>query len=313
MKAAQRTLLVLLLGWAAGGAAHAQGLLRLALVFEGEHRLAVEEGHVFVAGGSTTLPADGRVAGSVVVIDGVLALDGTVAGDVVQLGGALAIGPEARLEGRFVTAGGERSVAAGADLVGGTVRDLALVADLARAPPTAGGRLARLAFQVALLALVAFLWARWAPGPLERAAEALAHHPVVAVAMGALSALVGSVLLVAMAFTVVLIPVALFGGVASALAIGFGWLAWGVLIGRGLARRGWLPRAIPQAAAAAMGTAAFVVFQAGVAAVPWLGGTVALLATVAAFGAALLTGFGVRRFVPDGSSPSSVAVDPTAR
>ncbi|MDF1523579.1 MAG: hypothetical protein P1P87_12300, partial [Trueperaceae bacterium] len=147
-----------------------------------------------------------------------------------------------------------------------------------------------------LLVLFALGFARWAPRTLDRTAEALARHPVVAASMGALSALVGSVLLVAMVATVVLIPVALVGGVGFAVAIAFGWLAWGTLIGRALARRGWVPEG---AVAVALGTTAYAAAQALVGAVPWLGGAVALLASVAALGAVVLTGFGVRRFVPD--------------
>ncbi len=45
-------------------------------------------------------------------------------------------------------------------------------------------------------------------------------------------------------------------------------------------------------------------------AVPWLGGAVAMLASVAALGAVVLTGFGVRRFVPDGGAATAAAKDP---
>jgi hypothetical protein len=69
-------------------------------------------------------------------------------------------------------------------------------------------------------------------------------------------------------------------------------------------RRGWLPDG---AVAIAIGTAGYAVAQALVGAVPWLGGPVALLASVAALGAVVLTGFGVRRFVPDGGTATTAA------
>lgn len=296
---------VLTLPW--GGVGFAQGLLRAAVVLEGDHRLEATEGHLLVVDGRVLLPAEARVSGVVVVLGGALALDGTVVGDVFHLGGDLALGDGARVDGRLVAAGGELRVAAGATVVGGVLRDLEAASELVRPVTPVGQRVARLAVQIALLALVALATARWAPRALQRTSEALAHHPVVAVSMGALSALIGLVLFVAMVATVVLIPVALVGGVGFAVAVGFGWLAWGTLIGRALARRGWVPRG---AVAVAVGTAAFAVAQAIVGVVPWLGGAAALLASAAALGAVVLTGFGVRRFVPDGGAAMAATKDP---
>ncbi len=231
---------VLALSW--GGVGCAQGLLRGAVVLEGDHRLAASEGHVVVVGGRAVLPATAHVSGVVVVLGGALALDGTVAGDVFHLGGDLELTDGARIDGRLVAAGGELRIARGASVVGGVLRDLEAASELVRPAPSLAQRLGRLAVQIGLLALVAVAMARWAPRSLDRTAEALAHHPIVSVSMGALSGLVGLVLLVAMVATVVLIPVALVGGVGIVVAIGFGWLAWGTVIGRALERRGWVRR-----------------------------------------------------------------------
>lgn len=284
------------------GAAAAQGLLRGAVALEGDHRLGPAEGHVLVVGGRVALPAEARASGVVVVLGGALAVEGAIAGDVFHLDGVLELVDGARIEGRLVAAGGELRVASGATVVGGVVRDLEAASELVRPAPSPGERLTRAAVQIALLVLVALAVARWAPRTLDRTSEALARHPVVAVSMGALSALVGLVLLVAMVATIVLIPVALVGGVGFAVATSFGWLAWGTLIGRAFARRGWAPDG---AVAVAVGTAAFALAQGLVGAVPWVGGAVALLASVAALGAVVLTGFGVRRFVPDGEAAAA--------
>ena len=288
---------VLALSWTGVGCA--QGLLRGAVALEGDHQLQPTEGFVGVAGGRVAVPADTRVSGFVVVLGGALVLEGTVAGDVFHLGGDLELGDGARVDGRLVAAGGQLVVAPGATVVGGVLRDLAAASELVRPAPSVGQRLGRWVVQLLVLILVALGVARWAPRTLDRTSEALAGHPVVAVSMGALSALVGVVLLVAMVATVVLIPVALLGGAGFAAAIGFGWLAWGALIGRALARRGWVPG---RGAAVAVGTAVFALAQGAVGAVPWIGGAVALMASVAALGAVALTGFGVRRFVPDGGA-----------
>ena len=287
----------------------AQGLLRGTLVLEGSHRLSGDEGHVLLLDGHATLPDGARSSGIVVQLGGALALDGTVTGDVFHLGGELQLADTARVEGRLVAAGGALRIAPGATVVGGVLRDLEAASELVRPAPTLGQRLGRGTVQLVLLVLVALGFGRWAPRALGRTAEALARHPLVAISMGALSGLVGLVLLVAMVATVVLIPVALIGGVAFAFAIAFGWLAWGTLIGQAFARRGRVPSG---AVAVAIGTAAYAVGQTIVGAVPWLGGAATLLASVAALGAVVLTGFGVRRFVPDGGATSDVVGESSA-
>lgn len=291
-------LAVLLLVGAAPAQGTATGLWRAALVTDGAHVLDGREGHLLVLGGRVTVPADAGLDGALVLVDGAVALEGTVAGDVFHLGGTLALGDAAHVGGRLVAAGGTLQRAPGARVDGGLVRDLAAAGALVRPPPTLGERLVRGALQVAALALLAWSLARWASRPVARTADALAQHPVVALAMGALAGLVGLVLLAAMASTVVLIPVALVGAVAFGFAVAYGWVAWGAWLARRVRARDAV-----SPAATALGTAAFVVAQALVALVPVVGGALALLASVAALGAVLLTGFGVRRFVPDGARP----------
>jgi hypothetical protein len=287
---------VVAFSWA--GAVGAQGLLRGVVVLEGDHQLGVAEGHVLVVGGRVALPPGSHVAGVVVVLGGVLEIEGSVAGDVFHLDGDLELTDGAWVEGRLVAAGGALRLATGATVVGGVLHDLEVASELVRPPPAPGQRLTRLIVQAALLAILALAVDRWAPRTLVRTSEALTRHPLVALSMGALSAFVGLVLLVAMVSTIVLIPVALVGGVGFAIAIGFGWLAWGTVIGRALERRALVPHG---AAAVAIGTAVFAVAQGAVAELPWFGGAVALTASVVGLGAVVLTGFGMRRFVPEGA------------
>lgn len=285
------------LALALSGVAWAQGLHRGALLLSGEHRLGPTEGHVLVVGGTGVADADARIDGVVVMLEGALTLDGTVAGDVFLMGGTLALGDEARVGGRIVVAGGELSASEAATVAGGVTRDLQLAAEAVRPTPTPAQRAARFLVQTLLLVLAAFVAVLLVPRATERTAEAIARHPVVTVAMGALAGLIGLVLLVAMAFTVVLIPAALIGFVLFGVATVFGWLAFGRLVGRALHRRGVGPHGVR--AQAVVGAVVFVVALHAVAAVPWIGAPLSLLASVMALGAVVLTGFGSRRFVPD--------------
>lgn len=279
------------------GVAWAQGLHRGALLLSGDHRLGPTEGHVLMVGGTGAANVDAWIDGVVVMLDGALTLDGTVAGDVFLMGGTLVLGGQARVGGRVVVAGGELRASPSATVAGGVTRDLQLAAEAIRPTPTPAQRAGRFLVQTLLLALAAFVAAALVPRATERTADAIAHHPVVTVAMGALAGLIGVVLLVAMAFTVVLIPAALIGFVLFGVAIVFGWLGFGRLVGQALHRLGVGLRG--DRAEAIVGAVAFVVALHVVAAVPWVGAPLSLLASVMALGAVVLTGFGSRRFVPD--------------
>ncbi|MFN2323623.1 MAG: hypothetical protein ABR510_11775 [Trueperaceae bacterium] len=282
---------------ALSGVACAQGLQRGALLLSGDHRLGPTEGHVLVVGGRGAADADARIDGVVVLLDGALTIDGEVAGDVFLMGGTLALGDRARVGGRIVVAGGELRASDAATVAGGVTRDLEAAAEAIRPTPTPAQRAGRFLSQTLLLALAAFVAVLLVPHATTRTAEAIRHHPVVTVAMGALSGLIGVVLLVAMAFTVVLIPAALIGFFLFGVAVVFGWLAFGRLVGRALRRLGVGP--LGARAEAVVGAVAFVVALNAVAAVPWIGAPLSLLASVMALGAVVLTGFGWRRFVPD--------------
>lgn len=284
------------------GVAWAQGLHRGALLLTGEHRLGPTEGHVLVAGGRGVAGADVRIGGVVVIVEGALTIDGDVAGNVFLMGGTLALGDEARVAGRVVVAGGELSASPSATVVGGVTRDLELAAEAIRPTPAPTQRGVRFLGQTLLLALTAFVAAALVPRATARTAEAIGRHPVVAVAMGALAGLIGVVLLVAMAFTVVLIPATLIGFALFGVAVVFGWLAFGRLTGRALQRLGVGPRG--DRAGAVVGAVAFVVALNAVAAVPWVGAPLSLVASLVGLGAVVLTGFGSRRFVPDQSGPA---------
>ncbi len=279
------------------GVASAQGLHRGAVLLSGDHRLGPAEGHVLMVGGTGVLHAGARIDGVVAMLDGELTIEGDVAGDLFLMGGALLLGDRSRVEGRVIVAGGRLSASPTATVVGGVTRDLELAAEALRPTPTPAQRAARFLVQTALFALAAFVAALLVPRATLRTAEAIAAHPVVAVAMGAIAGLIGVVLLVMMAFTVVLVPVALFGFVLFGVATWFGWLAFGRLVGRALGRAGVGPRGARAEAVA--GAAAFAVALHGVASIPWVGAPLSLAVSVTALGAVVLTGFGSRRFVPD--------------
>ena len=143
---------------------------------------------------------------------------------------------------------------------------------------------------------MAALVTHFRPRPVARLAEVLARHLVVAGALGVLAGIVGLSLLVLMAFTIILIPVSLLGLLLGGSTIVLGWLAWGEICGRILLR--WLRLRLQPATTAFAGTLLFMLALEGIGALPMIGGTVALILTAAGLGAAVLTRWGLRPYVP---------------
>lgn len=277
-----------------------QGIVRGALVLDGDHDLGAGTGHVLILDGIARVPADAAVGGTVVLLGGELLVEGRIDGDLMLLDGTAELASTAFVEGAMVTAGANLVLSAGSVVRGGVRTDLDLLGELARPAPTLGERLVTWAIQALVLGAFAWLAAMVMAGPLARIARAATRHAAVSGAMGALAGLVATVLLVVMAFTVVLIPVTLVLALALLLALALGWVAWAKALadavaqalGAGSARRWHVAVATPVVAGA----------LGGVAAIPLVGSIVALVVTLAGFGAVLVTGFGAREFVPDGAS-----------
>ena len=302
-----RLLALALLVGALGGCD--DGVMETALLFGGDLEVATgveRAGSVVVLDGAFTLAAGASLAGPLVVLGGTARVDGRVVGDVVAISGTVALGPSATVGGDLAVAGAlERdpgAVVAGAVTVGPAVAgDWA--SRLRSGPIGWRGLLGR----AVGLALAVVLFARFAPRATARLEEAALRHPLPALALGSLAFVVGVVLVVVMAFTVVLIPVSLLALVAGVGSVALGWGVLAIAVAA-LLRRWWRrgggpggaqePRSVTAAVAAAGG--ALVGVTLGMLEhVPFVGGVVALAATALGLGALLLTGFGARRFVPE--------------
>jgi hypothetical protein len=155
------------------------------------------------------------------------------------------------------------------------------------------------------------LWQRWSPTSVRAPSPAWprswpttwSSHG----ALGVLAGIVGLSLLVLMAFTLVLIPVSLLGLLLGGATVALGWLAYGVVCRRFLVR--WLRLRWEPATTAFWGTLLFMLALEGIGALPVVGGAVALVLSAGGVGAALLTRWGVRPYVP--GSDAEVEADPT--
>jgi len=265
---------------------------------------ARQAGALLITGGEVLLAPGSRTDGPVLLLGGELTIDGLVTGDVLAPGGALRLGPWAAIQGdlgagaafeRHPDALVEGDVTVGLGLPAGTTQ------------PRGGGWW-RVLLQALATAALAAAWARWAPRRLGAMADAAGHHFPVAASLGVLVFLVGSIAAVIMAFTIVLIPATLLVLALGVLAVGTGWAAVGFAVARALVRvpalaggplAAWAGRPVWLAAFGGFDVALVLGI---VERVPWVGGSVALLVSLAAMGAVALTGVGGRPFVHAGDA-----------
>jgi cytoskeletal protein CcmA (bactofilin family) len=262
------------------------------------------DGVVAVLDGELLVERGALLRGTVLVLGGRAALDGRLEGDVIALGGALRLGPSAHVTGD-VMAAGEAELGPQARIEGALVLGPAVPATLSELVRSGPSTLRSVVQRALTLALLGTLAARFAPRAVGHLSEAVRRHWLTAGALGALAFLVGLVLLVVMAFTVVLIPVSLVGLAVGLVALMVGWSSVGIALGTSLAARLGGGRSGPwrERLAVALGIFAVVAALGLLERLPVLGALIALTVTAVGFGAVLLTGFGTRRFVPDVPGP----------
>jgi cytoskeletal protein CcmA (bactofilin family) len=231
---------------------------------------ATVDGDVALVGG--TLDLDGTVTGNVAVVGGVLRVSGTINNNIVLVGGTANLTSTALVEGDVTTAGGTLNRAEGAVIEGQVENSaspgLSLLPSLAPTSPISPispmmpfaphgsdsgsffeggfgiiGAVFAVLSQSFLLALLAALVALFMPNHTRRVANAIVEQPLTAGGVGCLTLIISLVavfLLVALSFTIILLPVTIslmgFGSLALAAALLLGTIALGVETGNRLAR-----------------------------------------------------------------------------
>jgi hypothetical protein len=257
----------------------------MSVTFQGDNDVdSLADVHV-VAGGTTSVPADAIVDGDIYVIGGTAAIAGTVDGDVTLLNGNLSVRDGATVTGTLQTYSGSATVSSDASV--GAVSQF-------EAPAPSNSPTQRIVgFLLQFIVLGAFGWWLVTRHPLiiENVGAAISDHALVSGVVGSLGATTLLVLFVYMAFTLILLPVAIIGLFAEFLIVLYGQAVFGYLIGRRLP--------IEQDGVATFaGIATFLLVLEVLGLVPYLGGIVQLFVAVVGFGAVLNTYFGLQRFKP---------------
>ena len=259
------------------------------------------DGDLVVLGGSVVLETRSRVEGNVVVMGGSIRVAGQVEGDVVTFGGNAVLRSTAVVDGDLVTIGGNVQRDHGAVVRGNEVEGLEFEGFPGIRPLPTGLRFDPwvshwpgsifdvfgdivLALALAAIGLLVVLF--W-PKQTEVVGQAVLIAPLASAGVGLLTGVVAVFLLVLLAITICLSPVAFLLGVTLLVAGIFGWIAIGLLVGRRLLEA-FNVKGITSLMAVAAGTLLISVLRA----IPCLGDIFAFVVGCAGLGAVVLTRFG---------------------
>lgn len=280
-------------------------------------------GNLAVVGGSVAIEEDATVAGDMAVFGGSVKVSGRVTGDIAAFGGSIELTNSAEVRGDVVVLGGTLTRAAGAT-VGGEVRETRGPSEIFRGPtappvvsPPSLAAPARFLFDTLMrilgaigLSLVLATLAVFAvvllPKQTERVAQVLVSQPAMALASGVLTWLVVVGLVVILAITICLAPVALLIFALAALAWLLGWIAAGWLVGQRLLKAFNLKNTSPLLEAIVGVGTITLLWQA----IPCIGWLFWFIVSSLGLGAVVLALFG-RQSAGGPSSPTSLALVPS--
>jgi hypothetical protein len=280
---------------------------------------------LIVFSGDVTLEADSRVEGSIIIWNGSARIEGTVAGDLVVSGGDITLGDRARVAGDVVCSWDcdlEQKVGARVD--GGIIEGMPLrgfrvehirgvpirIPSLPAVWAAGPGRvldwtlramrsLIAIVVVAAVAGLVALIW----PQQMAQAGRVVVEAPGHSLGIGLLTIVAGTALIIALAITICLSPVAALATLAVSAAGLFGWIAVGGVVGERLLRT-LNAREIAPPWAAGLGALLITLISTGLS-IAFCLAPVGWLMTIAlgciGLGAVVLTRFGTMAYTPTGS------------
>jgi len=256
------------------------------LVLNGTHQITEHRGALVVADAQVTVPSDEQVPGPIYVVGGELVVAGRISTDVIHLAGTVTVESGAEITGELQHIGGSQQVSASSQ-----IGQRSSLGD----SPAAGNplvRIASLVFLTLTLAGVGRSLARRRISALHNVAGAISSHPIITFTVGTLLTLTFLSVFVFMAFTFILLPVAIVGLLAGAVTVAYGFIAWGDLIGRRLPVH-------RQDLSTAIGVVLAVAALQLLALLPLIGDLIALAVLLTGVGAVAVTYFGVASFTPE--------------
>jgi hypothetical protein len=266
-------------------------------VFGGDFVLGpgqVLDGDLVVMGGRARTEAESLVDGSIVIMGGSVSVAGTVNEDIAVMGGSAYLERTARVRGQVISIGGQVTRVPGAEIQGDTVESFPVLPF--RWTPSfwipagfdvLGNIFGAIMTTLALVAL-AVLVILLLPEQTEQVAAIIVDEPWLSVGAGLLTMILMPVLLLLLLITCIG-PFLL--GLAFGIAVLFGWIALGLVIGRRL-----VEAMNTKNTTALVETLVGVILITLLSRVPCIGWLLSLIGAAFGLGAVLLTRFGTTTY-----------------
>ncbi len=264
-------------------------------------------GNLIAVESTVILEEGSRFEGNIILLNGSLDSAGTILGDIASVGATVHIAASSAIEGNVVCIGPEPRVDEGAK-VSGTVNAVEgiklpfslTVTDSADAKSDAGKvdwvyELTVVLFRMSLMTAIAILIVLFLPVPTDRVARTIIGKPAVSFLIGLLTMMAAIALFLLLALTVCLSPISVLGSVILVVAVGLGWSALGLEIGRQLL--GIFRAKVHPAVMAGIGTSILTMVASGLGYVPFAGPILILLLMSFTLGAVVLTRFGGQNYL----------------
>jgi len=289
-------------------------------VLGGTYRLDEGEtldGNLFIIGGTATVDEEAKVNGDILLTGGTLTLNGEVKGNIMAIGGLVSLGETAHVHGNIGRIGASVQQNPKARVDGEVIESVTGPYQFSipwqpLEPITFLSNIisgsAWFLFRTLSLAALAMILILFILKPAERVADSIVTQPWTALGIGLLTVLVAPIVIVILAITIIMIPVALIGLLAFALAILFGWVALGLEIGKRIAQLfkvDWAP-----AVSAGVGTFLLTFITATIGYIPCIGWLAPTFVGIAGLGGVIITRFGTRDYPIEGIPPASAAPVP---
>ena len=247
-------------------------------------------GDVAAYGGNVTISSSGRVDGNIESYGGRVEVAGVVEGDITSYGGGVTLDSTAHIAGDVESYGGAINRNAGAVVEGSVDRNHPANVSWMNLPFFNPFDVTFPLVSIVVWVLLAAALVHWFKRRTLRVGEVMFSRLPRSLAVGALSCVLGLILAVILALTIVGIPVPL--AILVVLAAGgiMGNVAVGWLIGRSTLHRFWQREASPMMEAI-VGVAILALLES----VPFVGFLLSVFIGLLGVGAALLSRFGSSR------------------
>lgn len=320
------TLVILVAAFPSAAYAQTTGGDEGKFVFGGSYTLDSGEtlyGGLVVVGGYAELEEGSLVVGDVVVVGGEVEIYGEVDGNVIAIGGQAYLGEESVINEDLVTIGGAVQREQGALVRGSITAEMPEGFELDGFDPEIlnanrdwrsymwdgfrpiGDMMMNFMQALAMAALAAVL-ALFLLKPMERVSQAVVTQPLPAGGLGILTVIVLPALLVAVIFTLILIPLTVIGFLVLGAAVVFGWIALGLEVGKRMEKMFKVQESWAPAVRAGIGTFTISLLGYTVSMIPCMGIILVILVAMLGLGGVVLTLFGTRDY------PLAEAVKPAA-